>query len=253
MWMLHYNGNTIRYNIELEDLVYQSVNPSTDQSVNPSIDQSVNPSIDQSVNPSTDQSINPSINRSVNPSIDQSVNPSIDQSVNPSTDQSINPSINPSINRSILVFLRWNPNNGNGRSLSPASFVKKARKLWFTSFGRDCKFVKTFWQNVHYWLIQHQIKSQHFLPTLPICLGLVDAVEDIYSNLHISYLRKEKSYQITKFQFLPGKKIKLVLSDVVSILVSRSIYRQRAFCCCRLKKLFQPGGGECQQSHYLIP
>lgn len=56
--------------------------------------------------------------------------------------------------------------------------------------------------------------------------------------MHISYLRKEKSYQITKFQFLPGKKIKLVLSDVVSILVSRSIYRQRAFCCCRLKNSF---------------
>ena len=30
--MLHYNGNTIRYNIELEDLVHQSVNPSIDQS-----------------------------------------------------------------------------------------------------------------------------------------------------------------------------------------------------------------------------
>lgn len=36
-------------------------------------------------------------------------------------------------------------------------------------------------------------KSQHFLLTLPICLGLVDAVEDIYSNLHISYLRREKT------------------------------------------------------------
>ena len=39
--MLHYNGNTIRYNIELEDLVYQSVNPSIDQSINPSINRSI--------------------------------------------------------------------------------------------------------------------------------------------------------------------------------------------------------------------
>lgn len=26
----------------------------------------------------------------------------------------------------------------------------------------DCKFVKTFWQNVHYWLIQHQINHNTF-------------------------------------------------------------------------------------------
>ena len=219
--MLHYNGNTIRYNIELEDLVYQSVNPSIDQSINPSIDQSVNPSIDQSINPS----------------IDQSVNPSIDQS------------INPSINRWILIFLRRNPNNGNGQITLSCIFCEESGETLIHLFW-DCKFVKTFWQNVHHWLIQHQIKSQHFLPTLAICLGLVDAVEDIYSNLHISYLRREKTLPNHQFQFLPGKKIKLVLSDVVSILVSRSIYRQRAFCCCRLKKPFQPGGGECQQSHY---
>ena len=26
----------------------------------------------------------------------------------------------------------------------------------------DCKFVKTFWQNVHYWLIQYQINHNTF-------------------------------------------------------------------------------------------
>ena len=61
----------------------------------------------------------------------------------------------------------------------------------------------------------------------------------IYILICIYHIYAEKKpYQITKFQFLPGKKIKLVLSDVVSILVSRSIYRQRAFCCCRLKNSF---------------
>ena len=55
--MLHYNGNTIRYNIELEDLVYQSVNPSIDQSINPSINQSIHQSINQSIHQSIDGSL----------------------------------------------------------------------------------------------------------------------------------------------------------------------------------------------------
>ena len=42
----------------------------------------------------------------------------------------------------------------------------------------ECEFVQKFWQNVQYWLIQHQVKPQDFSLTLPTCLGLVDDTED---------------------------------------------------------------------------
>ena len=43
----------------------------------------------------------------------------------------------------------------------------------------ECEFVQKFWQDIQYWLIQHQVKPQDFSLNLPTCLGLVDNTEDI--------------------------------------------------------------------------
>ena len=43
----------------------------------------------------------------------------------------------------------------------------------------ECESVQKFWQNIQYWLIQHQVKPQDFSLNLPTCLGLVDNTEDI--------------------------------------------------------------------------
>ena len=43
----------------------------------------------------------------------------------------------------------------------------------------ECEFVQEFWQDIQYWLIQHQVKPQDFSLNLPTCLGLVDNTEDI--------------------------------------------------------------------------
>ena len=43
----------------------------------------------------------------------------------------------------------------------------------------DCVYTQTFWQNFQSWLIQHQVKSNTFVLSLPICLGLVDNIEDV--------------------------------------------------------------------------
>ena len=52
----------------------------------------------------------------------------------------------------------------------------------------NCKFVKTFWPNDQYWIIQPQIKPQYFSLTLSICLRLVDAVEEGDVLLHRTLL-----------------------------------------------------------------
>ena len=43
----------------------------------------------------------------------------------------------------------------------------------------ECESVQKFWQNIQYWLIQHQVKPQDLSLNLPTCLGLVDNTEDI--------------------------------------------------------------------------
>ena len=43
----------------------------------------------------------------------------------------------------------------------------------------DCVYTQTFWQNFQSWLIQHQVKPNTFVLSLPICLGLVDNIEDV--------------------------------------------------------------------------
>lgn len=42
----------------------------------------------------------------------------------------------------------------------------------------DCDSVQAFWQGIQDWIIRHQIKPQNFSLTQPLCLGLVENIED---------------------------------------------------------------------------
>ena len=43
----------------------------------------------------------------------------------------------------------------------------------------DCTHTHTFWQNFKSWLFQCQVKPNTFVLSLPMCLGLVDNMEDV--------------------------------------------------------------------------
>ena len=68
---------------------------------------------------------------------------------------------------------------------SSQSYLKEIHQILY-NFLWECESVQKFWQNIQYWLIQHQVKPQHFSLNLPTCLGLVDNTEDIL--LHYALL-----------------------------------------------------------------
>ena len=85
----------------------------------------------------------------------------------------------------------------------------------------ECESVQTFWQDVQYWLIQHQVKPQDFSLNLPTCLGLVDNTEDILSH-HALLIERYHIY---------SSKIKTTLPNL-------HIFSQTFLKCQEIEKCF---------------
>ena len=79
----------------------------------------------------------------------------------------------------------------------------------------ECESVQKFWQNIQYWLIQHQVKPQDFSLNLPTCLGLVVNTKDILnftsctSTWQISHLLVENKENPAKFTYIFANLLKV--------------------------------------------